>query len=177
MCATYCSPPVYVLLEGQTEREAFEVWFASPGLGLPTAEDGHIALMPVDGHRGFAAYVRLMRELGVPWTALADGPAFRAGGPLDDIDGARPTPSGPDSFADATARWHACGVFTLADDFHDDRSKKGEIEAFFERTDATAWRTAKRRGKVRQGAHFAAAVQTPAAITALWSDILAHLGR
>ena len=71
-------------------------------------------------------------------------------------------------------------MFTLADQFGDDGTKAGEIEAFFRRVDSDEFTRAQRavgssKG-ARVGAAFAAAVACPADVTSMWSAALNHLG-
>jgi hypothetical protein len=68
------------------------------------------------------------------------------------------------------------GVRTLADDYHDDKSKRGEIEAYFERVDAGEWARIAGDGKIRKGVAFATGVKRPAEITALWRAFLRDVG-
>lgn len=168
-----------LLVEGATDQEALEVWLSTSSSGLPTPEGAHVSIVSVGGDQNFAAYVRLVRELGVRWAALADGPAFRAGKALDQVSGGPPQvsfgPANPETFAPARSRWHPYGVYTLATDFFDDGSKGGEIEAYFHHVDSVRWAQIKGRGKVRQGAAFAAATPTPSEVVTLWRDILGHL--
>lgn len=168
-----------LLLEGGTELEAFETWLAEADAhGLPTPESAHVVLLPVGGHQNFGNYARLLDELGVRYAVLADGPAFRAGGPLDAMPRKPPPPGdlASETFNEAREHWTSFGVRTLADDFHDDGSKGGEIEAYFERLAPQVWAEVRGKNKIRKGAEFATRVPLPAEVLTVWRESLADLG-
>lgn len=165
------------LVEGATEQEALTVWLAGADThGLPTPESAHVVVIPVDGDQNFAKHADLMRTLGIPYGVLADGPALREAGPLRALAGAPNLVAVSNTFADRAAAWAAAGVRTLADDYHDDGSKKGEIEAFFARVNETEWASVSGAGKIRKGIAFAAAVPAPPEILALWRAFLGDVG-
>jgi len=165
------------LVEGATEQEALTVWLAGADAhGLPTPESAHVVVIPVDGDQNFAKHADLMRNLGIPYGVLADGPALREAGPLRTLPGAPNLVAVSNTFAGRAVAWAATGVRTLADDYHDDGSKKGEIEAFFARVNATEWARVSGAGKIRKGTAFAAAVRAPPEILALWRAFLGDVG-
>jgi hypothetical protein len=119
----------------------WDIWLARAGeLGLPTPEEFFVELVCVGGHESFAAYAELMELLAVPYSIVADGPAFVAAGPLTRLPG-----GGPDASVDATEFaqvrqwWSQHRVHTLAEVFGTGGDHGGEVEAFFSRTDSTVW--------------------------------------
>lgn len=165
-----------LLTEGATEREALSVWLADlSGTGLPTPEEAHVVVYDVGSDQNVAKHANLLRELGIPVGALVDGPALRPGGPLRKLMAQafdQPTDVG---FEATKAAWAHVGVYSLADEFHDDRSKRGEIEAFFGRVNNRVWDELKARGKIRRGAAFAGRVTRPPEITEMWGSFLGHV--
>jgi len=171
-----------LLVEGPSDEVALELWLSNPGTGLPTPAGEHVSILAVSGHQDFPAYAQVLDDFAVPRAMLADGPAMRAGGPLDKLPDSPPNKGGAaDTIGEARTRWAPLGVHTLADDFHDDGSKAGEIEAFFDRVDHETWtRTLAANGashKPPNAAAFAGAVPAPQELLDLWSAVLRHLGR
>ncbi len=171
-----------LLVEGQSDELALDVWLSRPGTGLPSPASEHVSIVAVGGHQDFPAYAQVLDDFAVPRAVLADGPAMRAGGPLDRLPGAPPNNgAAADTISESRARWAPLGVHTLADGFHDDGSKLGEIEAFFDRVDHQTWTsTVTANGASRKpgnAAAFAGAVPAPREVLDLWSAVLRYLGR
>jgi hypothetical protein len=86
-------------------------------------------------------YIRFLDAFAIPWAAVADGPALRKGQKLA-LDlrelGHWPhvsEPADPQDFPQWRDFWEHSGVFTLADQFGDDGSKRGELEALLKQID------------------------------------------
>ncbi|MER7589693.1 AAA family ATPase [Micromonospora sp. NPDC127501] len=171
-----------VLFEGPTDLAAVGRWLDRSVTGvrgpLPTPDERNLTFLSVDGQNGFGALASLANQLGVPWVIVADGPALRPGSIMAKqlAKLGKAVPQSGEKLTDVRAQWAAEGVFSLADDFGDDGSKAGEIEAFLSRLDAqTLARVRKDVGTlkgVRVGAAFADAVSAPQEVVALWADIL-----
>ncbi|MFV2114199.1 AAA family ATPase [Micromonospora sp. LOL_025] len=175
-----------VLFEGPTDLAAIGRWLDSgiavEGRLLPTPDERNVAFLSVHGQKGFGAYASLADRLGVPWAIVADGPAMRPGSVMAKqlANLGRAVPQAGEKLADVRAEWAAQGVYSLADDFGDDGSKGGEIEAFLGRVDtemlARVQRDVQTQKGARVGAAFADAVPAPPEVAALWADLLGALG-
>lgn len=174
-----------ILCEGPTEVGALPRWWRRAGsVGLPDPAAANVPVISVDGDNAFGPYLRYLMAFGVPWAAVADGPALRPDSRLaDDLrelgcwPGA-PEPEDRDDFAGWQEFWARAGVFSLADQFGDGGSKRGEFEAFLERTNAGLLAEAKRvggRSKPRVGAYFALEAQPPPVVLSLYRQIAGHL--
>ena len=171
-----------LLVEGPTDLAALEVWLNADGATVPTPEEVNVLLLSVDGQNSFSVYVDLASQLGLPWAIVADGPALRPDSKMAKglASLGIPAPRSGDDLGKVRRPWAEAGVFTLADQFGDDGTKAGEIEAFFRRVDSDEFTRAQRavgssKG-ARVGAAFAAAVACPADVTSMWSAALNHLG-
>ncbi|MCU1482166.1 MAG: ATP-dependent endonuclease of the family-like protein [Subtercola sp.] len=158
-----------LLTEGETEAAALRVWLAQ---AKPTLEDAGVLLLDVGGDSALVSYMRVLDALGVPWAALADGPAFQTR--LQNYDPKAPR----HNFSAAKEYWASRGVHTVAQLFGtgEDR-EKGEFEAFLGKVDADSWQRAKAAGhgsKPRTGEHFAQHVAVPMEIVDIWEKVLAR---
>ncbi|MGY3520845.1 TOPRIM nucleotidyl transferase/hydrolase domain-containing protein [Micromonospora sp. PTRAS2] len=173
-----------VLVEGPTEVDAFETWLAGVDeLGLPTPESSHVVFLSVGGDERFAKHSQLMEALGIPYAIVADGPAFAPGKALTKLPHPAPAPADPtnEAFVEAVSRWAPYRVRTLATEFGTgDRKGYGEIEAFFETVDASAWAElslgAGRKDKPLLGFRFANRTAVPARVVELWKLLRRDLG-
>ncbi|GHJ52875.1 hypothetical protein Nm8I071_21820 [Nonomuraea sp. TT08I-71] len=174
-----------VLFEGPTDLAAVGRWLdgsvADEQGPLPTPDDRNIVRLSVDGQNGFGALASLADQLGVPWVIVADGPALRPGSnmakQLEKLG--KTVPQSGEKLADVRAQWAADGVFSLAEDFGDDGSKAGEIEAFLNRLDSQALARVRKdvgaQKGLRVGAAFADLVPAPREVATLWADLLRAL--
>lgn len=171
-----------VLVEGATEVDAFGVWLATAGGDrLPTPESAHVVFLSVGGDTGFPKHARLMDRLGVPYAIVADGPAFRADGPLSRMPSSEvPEDVDQSEFYQIAHRWADRRVRTLATVFGHDGTKAGEIEAFFKQVDPEVWADVSNNGdgngKPSQGYEFASRVSAPKPVLDLWRSLLGDLG-
>ncbi|MFF9164096.1 TOPRIM nucleotidyl transferase/hydrolase domain-containing protein [Streptomyces longwoodensis] len=171
-----------ILCEGASETGALGHWWNTTTRRGPEA--ANVPLLDVGGQNNFGGYISYLTAFGIPWAVIADGPALRGTSALARQlakQGLRP-PSPPDDADDFTAwtnYWKAAGVFTLADQFGDDGSKSGELEAYLGRLDPQILDQAQRdtTSKPRVGALFAARYPhgTPPEVGALYRDVAAHL--
>ncbi|MFC9500043.1 TOPRIM nucleotidyl transferase/hydrolase domain-containing protein [Streptomyces sp. NPDC056982] len=171
-----------ILCEGASETGALGHWWNTATQRGPEA--ANVPLLDVGGQNNFGGYIKYLTAFGIPWAVIADGPALRGTSGLARQlakQGLRP-PNPPDDADDFTAwtnYWKTAGVFTLADQFGDDRSKSGELEAYLRRLDPQILGQAQRdtTSKPRVGALFAARYPhgTPPEIAALYKDVAAHL--
>ena len=164
-----------LFVEGGTEYELLRGWLAKAD---PTPQDANIHIVPVSGDTGFAPHMQLMDRLGVPWSALVDGPALKT--PLTSYDDRAPT----DSFGEAKTYWaEEHHVFTLATEFGTgERKGHGEIETFMDRNDPDAYEAARNasrqdgaRGKVVVGTFYALTVPMPDEVKEIWHDVVKAL--
>ncbi|MDX3077893.1 AAA family ATPase [Streptomyces sp. MI02-7b] len=173
-----------ILCEGATETGALGQWWNNTGTQLGP-EAANVPLLDVGGHNNFGGYIKYLSAFDVPWVVIADGPVLRVTSGLSkqlNNLGLRP-PNPPDDENDFTAwtdYWKTAGVFTLADQFGDDRrSKSGELEAYLRRLDAQVLDEAQKAttSKPRVGALFATHYPhgTPAEVAALYKDIATYL--
>jgi energy-coupling factor transporter ATP-binding protein EcfA2 len=158
-----------LLTEGETEADALKVWLAQ---AEPTLEDSGVLLLDVGGDSGLVSHMKVFDALGVPWAALADGPAFAMR--LHHYDSSAPR----GDFANAREYWDGRGVHTVAQCFGmgEDRGK-GEFEAFLETVDSGWWQRAREAGrgrKPRTGEHFAQEVGMPREIAEIWKKVIAR---
>jgi energy-coupling factor transporter ATP-binding protein EcfA2 len=186
-----------VLLEGETDLGAFRYWFSLPAFADgsdQTANARNVLLLSVGGDKNFGAYVGYLQAFAIPWVIICDGPVLspeREVSLISQLEGAGATldPKPPAAAFEAwKAFWAEHGVFTVADRFggvKDDHDKSGEIEAFFERTDAALWQEVSSRhqkSKTRAGFAFAEEIDLerhPEAreeLQRLWSAVIEHLG-
>ena len=175
-----------ILCEGQTEIGALPRWWRKASeAGLPDPGSANISIITVYGHSGYGPYIRFLDAFGVPWAILADGPALRRTGKLaQDIREQRHWPSAPEPHdAEGFTRWrefweHA-GIFTLADQFGDDRSKSGELEELLQRINPELLIRARREvgdSKPRIGAYFALHhPDPPPEVLSIYKKISNHL--
>ena len=175
-----------ILCEGQTEIGALPRWWhKARAAGLPGASAANVSFISVSGHSGYGRYIRFLDAFAIPWAAVADGPALRNGQklPLDLRElghwPERPEPAGTEDFAQWRSFWEHAGVFTLAGQFGDDGSKRGELEALLEQIDPELLARAIRESggsKPRAGAYFAAYhPDPPAAVLGLYKKITGYL--
>ncbi|MEU5332122.1 TOPRIM nucleotidyl transferase/hydrolase domain-containing protein [Streptomyces asoensis] len=170
-----------ILCEGASETGALGHWWNAAAQG---PEAANVPLLDVGGQNNFGGYIKYLTAFGIPWAVIADGPALRGTSGLAKQlakQGLRP-PNPPDDANDFTAwanYWKTAGVFTLADQFGDDRSKSGELEAYLRRLDPQILDQAQRdtTSKPRVGALFAARYPhgTPHEVAALYKSVAAHL--
>jgi hypothetical protein len=129
------------LCEGATEIGALGYWWNNLGAGGPSGPDAsNIALIDVRGDASFGNYISYLEAFGIPWAAVADGPALRPGSNLakqlrnaglltrDQLDQEW-------DFERCRTVWRSVGVFCFADRFGDAQKKDGEFEAYLERLD------------------------------------------
>ncbi|WP_127354343.1 AAA family ATPase [Actinacidiphila soli] len=171
-----------ILCEGASETGALGQWWNTATQLGPEA--ANVPLLDVGGQNNFGGYINYLTAFGIPWAVIADGPALRGTSALAKQlakQRLRP-PNPPDDTNDFTAwtnYWKTAGVFTLADQFGDDRSKSGELEAYLRRLDPQVLDQAKRdtTSKPRVGALFAIRYHhgTPPEVAALYKDVAAHL--
>jgi len=172
-----------ILCEGSTEVGSLSQWWSNTSsLGLPSPEAANIPLVSVSGDNGFGAYIEYLDAFGIPWTAIADGPALRPGSTLAKQlrdHGHQPPVAQPDGgdFAEWRTYWATAGVFTLANQFGDDGSRRGEFEAFLHRVDAGLLADVQaelgHRSKPQVGALFAAEHPAmPAEVAELYRAIM-----
>lgn len=175
-----------ILCEGQTEVGALPRWWrTAPDVGLPDPGAANVSLISVYGHSGYGPYIRFLDAFGIPWAIIADGPALRRSNKLaDDLreQGHWPDqaePADAEDFAGWHEFWERAGVFTLANQFGDDRSKGGEIEALLQRIDPNLLACARKEvgdSKPRIGAYFAVHHPSPPPeVLDLYKKIAEHL--
>lgn len=174
-----------VLVEGETDAGLVDVWTSrvlrSGARELPTLGSVNVAVLAVGGGGNFAAYVGLLQALRIPFALLTDGPVLRPRSkPARSLaNRGLHVPTTGDVLADVRDLWEREGVFTLAEDFGDDGSKAGEVEAFMERVDAAAYRNvAESMGASKGlvvGSAFGHRVPAPPVFAATWERILEHL--
>lgn len=176
-----------ILCEGQTEVGALPRWWHNArAAGLPDPAIANIAFISVLGHSGYRAYIMFLDAFAIPWAIVSDGPALRKGQKLP-LDLQKlghwpelPEPAGLEDFTRWRSFWEQAGVFTLADQFGDDGSKGGELEALLEQIDPELLARANREtggSKPRAGAYFAAYhPDPPAAVLDLYKKITGYLG-
>ncbi|MER6590803.1 TOPRIM nucleotidyl transferase/hydrolase domain-containing protein [Micromonospora purpureochromogenes] len=175
-----------ILCEGPTEVGALRQWWSDTStLGLPSPEAANIPIISVNGDSCFGGYIEYLDAFGVPWAAIADGPALRSESylakqlrklghqPVTDM------PPAEDDFVEWREYWASAGVFTLADRFGDDGTHSGEFEAFLGRNDsdllAAVYSEIGRRSKPQIGALFAAQKTPPPEINDLYRRIALSL--
>jgi predicted ATPase len=176
-----------VLVEGETDYAALVHWLDGVGVSdergpLPTPDERNVLFLAVNGHKAFGAVADLASRLGVPWAIVADGPAMRPGSDMaQDLETlGRAVPQGGKCLSDVVGVWASAGVFTLAQEFGDDGSKRGEIEEFLARLNSEMLDQVRRdvgaRKGSRVGAAFAASVPVPLEVAKLWGHLLNALG-
>ncbi|MET7559598.1 AAA family ATPase [Streptomyces sp. NPDC005479] len=170
-----------ILCEGASETGALGQWWNTATQLGPEA--ANVPLLDVGGQNNFGGYINYLTAFGIPWVVIADGPALRGTSALAKQlakQRLRP-PNPPDDANDFTAwtnYWKTAGVFTLADQFGDDGSKSGELEAYLRRLDPQILDQAQRdtTSKPRVGALFATRYpETPKEVVDLYGDVAAHL--
>lgn len=171
-----------ILCEGASETGALGHWWnTATHLG---PEAANVPLLDVGGQNNFGGYINYLTAFGIPWAVIADGPALRGTSALArQLAKQRLRPPNPpddaDDFTAWTNYWKSAGVFTLADQFGDDGSKSGELEAYLRRLDPQILDQAQRAttSKPRVGTLFAARYPhgTPPEVGALYKDVAAHL--
>ncbi len=175
-----------ILCEGQTEIGALPRWWHNARTSrLPNPAAANVSFVSVYGHSGYGRYIRFLDTFAIPWAIVADGPALRKGEKLShDLRelGHWPTEPEPTDVQDFTQWrefWEHAAVFTLAGQFGDDGSKRGELEALLQQIDPTLLAQAiKESGgsKPRAGSYFAAChPDPPAAVLDLYKKITDHL--
>ena len=175
-----------ILCEGQTEIGALPRWWHNArATGLPDPAAANISFISVSGHSGYGRYIMFLDAFAIPWAIVADGPALRNGQklPLDLRELGHwpelPEPADIEDFTQWRSFWEHAGVFTLADQFGDDGSKSGELEALLEQIDPELLARANQesgKSKPRAGAYFAAYhPDPPAAVLGLYKKIADHL--
>ena len=175
-----------ILCEGQTEIGALPRWWhKARAAGLPDLGAANVSFISVSGHSGYGRYIRFLDAFAIPWAVVADGPALRKGQklPFDLRELGHwpelPEPADTEDFTQWRGFWEQAGVFTLADQFGDDGSKRGELEALLEQIDPELLARATResdRSKPRAGAYFAACHPVPpSAVLSLYEKITDHL--
>ena len=108
---------------------------------LPGPAAANVSFVTVSGHSGYGRYIRFLDAFAIPWAAVADGSALRKSQKLaSDLRELGhwphvPEPADPQDFLQWRDFWEHAGVFTLADQFGDDGSKRGELEALLEQVD------------------------------------------
>jgi hypothetical protein len=176
-----------ILCEGPTEVGALRQWWSDTRLlGLSSPEAANIPIVSVNGDSGFGGYIEYLDSFGIPWAAIADGPAFRPESNLAKQlrklgdQPAAATPLAEDDFIAWRDYWAAAGVFTVAGGFGDDGTRSGEFEAYLERVDADLVAAVHsdigRRSKPQIGALFAAQKAAPPEINGLYQRIASFLG-
>ncbi|MFE2426991.1 TOPRIM nucleotidyl transferase/hydrolase domain-containing protein [Streptomyces sp. NPDC059373] len=171
-----------ILCEGASETGALGQWWNTATQLGPEA--ANVPLLDVGGQNNFGGYINYLTAFGIPWAVIADGPALRDNSALAKQlakQRLRP-PNPPDDANDFTAwtnYWKSAGVFTLADQFGDDGSKAGELEAYLRRLDPQIFDQAQRdtTSKPRVGALFATRYPhgTPPEVAALYKNVATHL--
>jgi AAA domain, putative AbiEii toxin, Type IV TA system/AAA domain len=174
-----------ILCEGPTEVGALPRWWRqATSLGLPDPAAANVPVISVDGDSAFGPYLRYLTAFGVPWAVVADGPALRPDSKLaHDLQALDrwpdpPEPEERDDFVGWQEFWARAGVFSIADQFGDDGSKRGEFEAFLRRTDAGLFAEAEKvggRSKPRVGAYFALEAEPPQMVLDLYRKIANRL--
>ncbi|BEL04552.1 hypothetical protein Q0Z83_027430 [Actinoplanes sichuanensis] len=173
-----------VLCEGATEVGALRQWWSeSNAWQLSTPEATNMPIIDVGGDHGFGGYIEYLDAFGIPWAAIADGPAFRSGSKLlQQLSrmGHEPEPPLDEGVDFTTCRnyWAQVGLFTVAEEFGDDGTKSGEFEAFLENLDRDLLSQVQldigTRSKPQVGALFATRYPTPPAIKALHKSVMNH---
>ncbi|GII89750.1 hypothetical protein Ssi03_77400 [Sphaerisporangium siamense] len=171
-----------ILCEGASETGALGQWWNTATQLGPEALN--VPLLDVGGQNNFGGYINYLTAFGIPWAVIADGPALRGASALAKQlakQRLRP-PNPPDDANDFTAwtnYWKTAGVFTLADQFGDDGSKSGELEAYLRRLDPQILDQAQRdtTSKPRVGALFATRYPhgMPPEVAVLYKDVAAYL--
>ena len=175
-----------ILCEGQTEIGALPRWWHNArAAGLPDPAAANVSFISVPGHSGYGPYIMFLDAFAIPWAIVADGPALRSGQklPLDLRELGHwpelPEPADIEDFTQWRSFWEHTGVFTLAGQFGDDGSKRGELEALLEQIDPELLARANQasgKSKPRAGAYFAAYhPDPPAAVLGLYKKIADHL--
>ncbi|QUW78508.1 AAA family ATPase [Streptomyces mirabilis] len=171
-----------ILCEGASETGALGHWWNTATERGP--ESANVPLLDVGGQNNFGGYINYLTAFGIPWAVIADGPALRGTSALaKQLAKQRLRPSNPpgdtDDFTAWTDYWRTAGVFSLADQFGDDGSKSGELEAYLRRLDPQILDQAQKdtTSKPRVGALFATRYPhgTPPAVAALYKDVAAYL--
>ncbi|MFD7679197.1 AAA family ATPase [Streptomyces sp. NPDC060187] len=176
-----------ILCEGATDLGALGWWWQDGAASAASLDPqgANIAMIDVGGDNNFGGYVNYLEAFQIPWTAVADGPAFQPTSGLSrqlnnlglaPADG-RPDPDNED-FSAWRAYWNRAGVFTVADTFGGDPEKSGEFEAFLERQNSallTQMRELHNKSKPRVGAAFAAAHPAPQEVVELYRQIHQHI--
>jgi hypothetical protein len=131
-----------ILCEGQTEVGALPRWWhKAAAAGLPDPSAANVSFISVYGHNGYGRYIRFLDAYAIPWAIVADGPALRNGRKLSlDLQEQGHWPKDPEpgnthDFTQWRNFWEHTGVFTLADQFGDDGTKRGELEALLQQID------------------------------------------
>ncbi|MEY9812655.1 MULTISPECIES: TOPRIM nucleotidyl transferase/hydrolase domain-containing protein [Streptomyces] len=172
-----------ILCEGASETGALGHWWNTTT--QPGPEAANVPLLDVGGQNNFGGYIKYLTAFGIPWAVVADGPALRNTSGLAKqlaAQGLRPAnpPDDAEDFVAWSDYWKPAGVFSLADQFGDDGSKSGELEAYLRRLDPQLLDQAQRdtTSKPRVGALFATRYPhgTPPEVAALYKDVAAHLG-
>jgi energy-coupling factor transporter ATP-binding protein EcfA2 len=175
-----------VLCEGQTEPGALPRWWNNARTaGLPDLGAANVSFIAVDGHNGYRAYIKFLDAYGIPWAIISDGPALRKGRKLSqDMEKLRHLPGAPEpgddhDFAQWRSYWERAGVFTLARQFGDDGSKRGEFEELLRQVNPELLGKAMTEtggSKPRAGAYFAAVhPELPDPVRDLFQKIAEHL--
>ncbi len=160
-----------LLVEGDTEFAALDIWLADLGSTSPLAMN--VALLPIGSDSGFGAYAEFLTGFGIPWQICCDGPVLDPGrkNNLASQLGLDPVPAALTGTA-LRAWWAEKGVHTLSPDGPDGRPS-GEIESFFMDVDGSAWKEARMAGgrnKPLRGREFARRVGRPSGVELMWAD-------
>lgn len=176
-----------ILCEGQTEVGALPRWWHNArAAGLPDPAAANIAFISVSGHSGYGPHIMFLDAFAIPWAIVSDGPALRKDQKLT-LDFQKsghwpelPEPADIGDFIQWRSFWEQAGVFTLAGQFGDDGSKRGEFEALLEQINPELLAGANRESggsKPRAGAYFAAYhPDPPDAVLDLCKKITGYLG-
>jgi ABC-type transport system involved in cytochrome c biogenesis ATPase subunit len=172
-----------ILCEGATEVGALGQWWKDGASTYTDPAAANITLIDVGGDNNFGGYINYLEAFGIPWAAVADGPAFLPKSGLSKQLRNQGLAAGQEPDTDADFEfwrryWNQAGIFTLADGFGSDPEKSGEFEAFLERENKDLLeKTSKEhsKSKPRIGAAFAQASPMPKQVAALYQQIREHL--
>ncbi|WP_405988395.1 AAA family ATPase [Streptomyces sp. NBC_00986] len=174
-----------VLCEGATEVGALGQWWRDGTSSYDSPESANIVLIDVGGDSSFGGFINYLEAFGIPWAAIADGPAFSPMSGLSKqltnlgLAPSEPCPDDADDFPAWRGYWEKAGVFTVADAFGGPE-KSGEFEAFLQRVDKDLLEQVGKEvtGKPQVGAVFAARrPELPDEVKDLYERVRSHLAR